>query len=172
MSDLTHDAITAINAAVNSNYDPHALINRFKEACKKVKEKPATLLSKLQPNTRYLVALAETQHGRLHATFNALANSEWNLQAEQIIDDFEEDIVFSEKFISNLRRLSETALAWEPTYDAIKRAAEDRWSGDAPRRGSSNTRAWVPQDIERAAAALGHPLDRAGKRKKYGAVSK
>lgn len=47
MSDLTHDAITAINAAVNSNYDLHALINRFKEACKKVKEKLATLLLKL-----------------------------------------------------------------------------------------------------------------------------
>lgn len=80
--------------------------------------------------------------------------------------------MFSEKFISNLRRLSETALAWEPTYDAIKRAAEDRRSGDAPRRGSSNTRAWVPQDIERAAAALGHPLNRTSKKKEYGAVSK
>ncbi|KAL1615732.1 hypothetical protein SLS54_008862 [Diplodia seriata] len=84
-----------------------------------------------------------------------------------LIDDFNEAVFLSVKFLSYLRELSRTELEWPVVLDAIVRVSKARQNREKSFRGSSATRSYTPQDVIQAAENLCHPIKPSSNRKHY-----
>lgn len=115
--------------------------------------KPATLLARLRPETRKLIFIAEATFGRTRTRIHSLAASPWKLGVDEILSAFDETVLSSEDFLSNLCDFSTSGASWEDAYKAIVQASESRRSGTGRRPGISLDRVFVPQDVRDAAAA-------------------
>ncbi|KAL1618422.1 hypothetical protein SLS56_010539 [Neofusicoccum ribis] len=115
--------------------------------------KPATLLARLRPETRKLIFIAEATFGRTRTRIHSLATSPWKLGVDEILSAFDETVLSSEDFLSNLFDFSTSGASWEDAHMAIVQASESRRSGIGRRPGISLDRVFVPQDVRDAAAA-------------------